>query len=76
MLRRERGGGEAPVAEAALKAEDLAVWAASLAQALEEAPRLGADRDAPEGVRWIILSDLVAREVSLRLRQAACLLAR
>lgn len=58
----------------ALKAEDLAVWAESLAEGLDEAPRLGALSDRPEGRRFIVVSDSLAGEISLRLRQAARLL--
>lgn len=57
-----------------MSAQDLAVWAESLAEALDQAPRLGAVQDSPEGARWIILSNTLAQEVALRLRQAAGIL--
>jgi len=53
----------------ALNTEDLAVWAECLAQGLDEAPRLGHAEDYPEGSRWIVVSDALACEISLRLRQ-------
>jgi hypothetical protein len=40
------------------------------ALALESAPRLGAAVDEPEGARYLILSDTLAREVASSLRQS------
>ena len=75
---RERGRSPDPGRRTedpqALKAEDLAVWAESVAQGLDEATRIGAPTDLPEGCRCIMLTDTLAGEISLRLRQAARLL--
>ena len=50
---------------------EYAVYLVSLADALDEARRFGADLDKPEGSRWVQLSDSLAREVAERLRTIA-----
>jgi hypothetical protein len=41
---------------------------AEVADALERAPRHGADRDEPEGARVVTLSDTLARQLAARCR--------
>lgn len=40
-----------------------------LAQALDDARRMGGERDVPEGVRYIQISDTLARQIAARLRE-------
>jgi len=40
-----------------------------MADALDAAPRQGADRDEPEGSRFVVLSDTLAKQFSSRLRE-------
>jgi hypothetical protein len=42
-----------------------------IAQALETAPRQGSIQDAPEGARFITMSDTLARRIAANLRVAA-----
>jgi hypothetical protein len=43
----------------------------SIALALDQATRYGADVDTPEGTRWIIMSDTLAKRLSTALREMA-----
>ncbi len=42
-----------------------------LAQHLDEADRVGAREDVPEGARFICITDTLAREIAMRLRKIA-----
>lgn len=42
-----------------------------LARMLDDANRLGEDEDGPEGVRYIQISDILARMIARQLRQIA-----
>jgi hypothetical protein len=50
---------------------DDADWLRELADELTWAPRTGADKDEPEGTRYIQLSDTFATDIAERLRQIA-----
>lgn len=39
-----------------------------VAEMLEESPRLGQPEDKPEGARYIVLSDTLARQIAAKLR--------
>lgn len=45
-----------------------------MADSLDKAERLGADKDEPEGARYIKISDTLAREISVNIRFAAALI--
>jgi hypothetical protein len=45
-----------------------------LADALDRAERKGTGRDVPEGARWIGMSDTLARDIAVRLRNIERLL--
>jgi hypothetical protein len=42
-----------------------------MAEGLDNSSRLGAEKDEPEGSRWIQLSDTLAREFAADLREIA-----
>ena len=43
----------------------------SIARSLDGAPRMGADQDSPEGLRYIQLSDTLAKEIAKTLYGAS-----
>ena len=46
-------------------------WLLKLARALDESWRYGADQDVPEGVRYIQISDTLAKQIAQKLREIA-----
>jgi len=44
-----------------------------IADELDEADRLGESRDAPEGMRYIIMSDTLAKELASTIRKVGLL---
>lgn len=42
-----------------------------IAKELDDSVRLGADKDVPEGVRYIKISDTLARELAIKIRSIA-----
>lgn len=53
-----------------MKEEDR-LYLLELARELEEAERVGADWDAPEGTRYVQISDTLTRMIAARLREIA-----
>jgi hypothetical protein len=46
---------------------DAIIYLTTLANELDSAQRQGSDKDAPEGTRYIIISDTLAKQISSRL---------
>lgn len=54
--------------------EELKSFLNKLSEALDEAPRTGANKDEPEGMQYILISDTLAKDISFRLKEFAGLL--